>query len=232
MIAALLGLLAWLLPAGLLSDLGQAEAAYRAGQYQEAMRGFEAALAEPGAAHGPLLYDLGNCAYRLGDYAAAALYYRRALLRLPDRDEPRFNLRLAQEQLGVQAPIPGPRGVFDWLDRAPALWLVAWLQAAGLLGLLLLRRTALRGLALLLLLFGLLGGLQQVLRRTATPPRYGVVQAQLAPLRQQPGQEAAVQGSLQAGEVVEVGEGTEQWLFVQNARGSGWVEHTAVGLVD
>lgn len=210
----------------------RAEYSYRAGLYEVALQHYEAALQDPCLAAGPLLYALGNCAYRLGDYAAAALYYRRALLHLPDRDEPRFNLRLAQEQLGVQAPIPGPRGVFDWLDSAPALWLVALLQTAGLLGLLVLRRTAVRGLALLLLLFGLLGGLQQVLRRTATQPLYGVVQAQVAPLRQQPGQEAAVAGSLQAGEVVEVGEGTELWLFVRNARGSGWVERTALELVD
>lgn len=212
-----------------------AEQAYRSGRFELARQQFEAALTAHEGAAGPLLYDLGNCCYRLGSHAEAALYYRRAQVRLPDDERVRFNLQLAQEQLGTAAPIDGPRGVLAFYDAVPPavrLTLAALLQTTGLLGWLWLRRRGPRMAMLLCAALGLAGAVHQTVSLFSKPAVDGVVLIESLLLRQQPQAEAAAGATLQAGEVVQVLAATEQWLEVQHARGRGWVERARIGMID
>lgn len=216
-------------------DLGRAERAYRAGQYGEALTLFQAALDAPGAPQGPLLYNLGNCAYRLGRHAEAVLYYRRAQLRLPRDPELEFNLRLTERRLGVDAPVSESfvAAFFDSFTPSALLWLVGGLQGVGLVGLVLLRRrrAARFGMALLVLL-ALAGAARLAQTQWFPGPPSGVVLASEISLRSAPRADRAVTLELEAGETVRVQESSERWIRVVHARGSGWTERAGVGVVD
>ena len=229
-----LALLLFLAP----TDLQQAEASYRAGRYQEAMVEFQAALAEPGAAAGPILYDLGNCAYRLGRHAEAVLYYRRALLRLRRDPELRFNLRLAEQKLGMDVPATesfgaAVVGLVDAFGRGELLALAVTLQTVGLLGAVLLRRR--RGLRLLpwaVTLLGVLAGARLARDTWFAPAPEGVVVSDEISLRSEPRADLAVTLKLKAGELVRVEEQSDRWVRVVHPQGRGWTERAGVGVVE
>jgi Tfp pilus assembly protein PilF len=116
--------------------LRAAEAAYRAGRFAEAKLRCELALADPSLAPGPVLFNLGNCAYRLGRPAEALWQYRRARLHLPRDAALRANLALAERQLGLRAEQPDSigssiAGAIAGLTRRERLWLASLAQAAG-----------------------------------------------------------------------------------------------------
>lgn len=226
-----------LLCAGLLGagDLAEAERAYRAGRYEEAQARFEAALSEPGAAQGAVLYNLGNCAFRLGREAEAVLYYRRADLRLPRDPEVLFNLHLAEARLGLApaAGTSGPVALVAALPPGALLALASGLQGAGLLGLVLLRpRPAARLLCALLVLLGLACAARLVQVQWFPGPLQGVVLSPRVALRPAPDPEQPANLELSAGELVRVLDLAQRWTRIRHARGSGWTERDGVGLVD
>jgi len=218
----------------LTADADLAEREYRAGRYERAEALYRAALAEPDAAEGPLLYDLGNCAFRLGRHAEAVLLYRRALLRLPRDREARVNLRLAEQRLGLE-PTGDRSADLAFLEAIPPgalLFCVVGLQTAGLLGLLLLRRRSARAGMALLVLLSLPGALRLVRTRWLPAPREGVVLAEEIGLRPEPHAGLAVLLELEAGETVRIEELSDRWVKVVHPRGSGWTERAGVGVVD
>ncbi|TDJ65970.1 MAG: tetratricopeptide repeat protein [Planctomycetota bacterium] len=234
MIALLLGLLLGS-PFGP-PDLGQAERDYRAGRFEAALTLFEAALSAPDAPQGGVLYDMGNCAFRLGRHAEAIWHYRRAALRIPNDPEVRFNLRLAQRELGLAAEQERwLSGVFAPLDSLPPwgrLFLVGAVQATGLAGLVLARRrSAVRAGLLLLALLGLLGAARLAREAWFAPLPEGVVLAATG-LRAEPSADRPVTLALRPGETVRVSRTTEGWVKVESPRGRGWTESAGVGVVD
>ena len=216
------------------ADADLAEREYRAGRYEQAEALYQAALAEPEAAQGPLLYDLGNCAYRLGRHAEAVLCYRRALLRLPRDRETRVNLRLAEQRLGLE-PTGDRSAGLALLDAFPPgvlLLGVFGLQTVGLLGLLLLRRRAARiGMAILVLL-SLPGAVHLVRTHWIPGPPQGVVLVEEIGLRPEPHSGLAVLCELEAGETLRIEELSDRWMRVAHPRGGGWTERAGVGVVD
>jgi tetratricopeptide (TPR) repeat protein len=78
------------------SLLSAAAAAYAAGDPSTALSLYTAVLAEGSSA--PLLYNIGNCHYRVGDHAMAILHYERALKMAPGDDDIRTNLELARSR--------------------------------------------------------------------------------------------------------------------------------------
>jgi len=216
------------------ADLAEAEAAARAGRHREALALYQAALAGAGVPEGPVLYDLGVCAWRLGRRAEAALWWRRAALRLPRDPEVRFNLALAERQLGVDpAPddsfVGAVRGVVASFTPRERLFVVGTLQALGLLGAVLLRRRpAARSALGLLAMLGLAGGLALLF---PTPPEGVVLESGIA-LRTEPRADGAVTLQLRAGERVRVQERSGDWVRVGHVSGQGWTERGGVGLVE
>jgi len=218
-------------------NLEAAERAYRAGQYEAALALFTAALAEPSVAQGEVLYDLGNCAFRLGRHAEAVLFYRRAQLRLRGDTAVAFNLQLAEQQLGIEPAAASPAAAIAALAAAsftPAerLLLASTLQGLGLAGLLLLRRPLLRFCMLLPVLLGLAGAATLVQEQWFRGPPEGVVLPARIALRAEPRAEGAVTAELGAGETLQVEAFADGWVRVAHARGAGWTERAGVGLVE
>jgi tetratricopeptide (TPR) repeat protein len=78
------------------SLLRAAEQAYAAGDHQSALTMYSEALNHGRSA--ALLYNMGNCHYKLGDVAQAILQYERALKLAPGDEDIRANLELARSR--------------------------------------------------------------------------------------------------------------------------------------
>ncbi|NRA95364.1 MAG: tetratricopeptide repeat protein [Planctomycetes bacterium] len=212
-------------------------AAYDAGQFDRARSAFTAALADAGVAQGPILYNIGNCAYRQGRHAEAVLFYRRALLRMPRDEEVTFNLRRVEAHLGIDGASDRSfeaivLGVVDTMTPAEGLLLVGVLQVAGFLALVVWRRR--RGVRLAMgaaVVVALLGGARLVYRQWYAPPS-GVVLSEEIALRAQPHASLPATLELRAGEVVTVEESSDRWMWVVHARGCCLTRRVGVGVVD
>ena len=235
MIAFVLVLLIGLMTASI--SPAQAERAYHSGHYAEAYQLYQQALSEPDLAMGPLLYNLGNCAYRLGRHAEALHYYRRSQLRIPRDAELEFNLSLTERALGIdpRAPRSLIAVILAWLDQfAPALLLViaSSLQAFGLAGLLLLRaqRSTRRALALALLLGLTLGARLMQVQFIPSPPE-AITLASKIQLRSEPHLNLPVTLEITAGETLLIEDMSDRWAHVVHSTGSGWTERPGIGLI-
>jgi tetratricopeptide (TPR) repeat protein len=220
------------------SALQQAVASYRQRNYEAAANAFTAALTEAGDPSGELLFDLGNCAYRLGHHAQAVWYFRRAQLRLPRDEEVRFNLRLAELRLGVDRPVDESlaaslRALRNAVTAEELLALALLLQGAGALGFVLLRRRrGARNAMLAIAGLGLLCWARLAQLHWLPEPPSGIVLEHRASLRASPDPRQTAVAELDAGESVEVLEERCEWLRLSHARGIGWTERANVGVVD
>jgi hypothetical protein len=235
MITLLFLLASWLAgPQG--DELARAEQAWRAGDFALAMTLYEHVAAEADPVPGAVLYNLGNCAFRLDRPALAALYFRRAARRLPDDPDVAFNLGLTEQRLGVAGRNPAPgSSVTSRLRRAfpVVLAIVTMLELGGILGIALSRRrSALRFTAVGAVVLALIGAIVVVLLRWGSEAPTGVVLAPRAAVRGEPHDEVPALFRLRAGDCVTVPESSDRWVRVIDPRGTGWVERHAIGIVE
>ncbi len=232
-----IALLAWPGSNASAQELSRAEQLYREAHYAEALTAFRVALSEPNVVLAAVLYNMGNCAYRLGHYAEASWHYRRARLRWPRDARLRHNLRLAEQRLGVVASAAAPlaetlRQLSTALRPAELLGLAVLLQSLGLALWMWAGRGRGRRIALLMLLLGVgLGGLCVVCRWYPGRPEAVVLDATVR-LRSEPRGDLAAVLSLRPGIVVAVVESGEDWLRVIHPQGRGWTERAGLGIVD
>jgi tetratricopeptide (TPR) repeat protein len=222
MIALLLALL--LPPAD--DPLERALRAYREGQYAEAHELWLEALDDAALAKGPLLFNLGSCAYRMGQVPEAVLWWERARLRAPRDGEVAFNLRRAEQELGLAPP---DRGWRAWLTSRELLMLVVAAQSIGLLGVVLLRHRGAR----LALAVGVIATLPAVVTLLdGGSVAEAVVLAPGAVLRPEPHQEIPSATTVTAGSLARIVAMSDRWALVECAAGRGWVERPVLGLVE
>lgn len=88
-------------PRDLRSRYNRGCAAYQNGNFQGAVGAFSSVLrrTEDDALRSKATYNLGNAVYRQGDVAAAADYYKQAILLNPDNEDAKYNLELALRKL-------------------------------------------------------------------------------------------------------------------------------------
>jgi len=217
------------------SDFERGVEAYKAQRFDEALALFEAALADSEVAKGPVLHNLGNCAYRLGRFPEAIGYYARASLRMPFDPEPRACLNLARRELGLE-PIPPTAGEsfarFDRLPNATRLWLVGTLQLLALSGVVLLRRRPARLTMFGVLCVSLVGAARLVRTHFASPSPEGVIVADEVSLRREPHTNLGILLELKAGEIVRVEECSDRWARIVHPQGSGWIDRFGLALID
>ena len=226
------------LAADLAVDLEAAEAHYRAGRYAAALAELTREIDASRDPDARVLYDAGNCAYRLGRYAESALFFRRALKRDPSDAQARFNLRLAEKKLGVPPPASEPflqslRGIVDAAGPASLALAAAALESAALACLVFgRRRRAARAAGAILLVAGL--ATAAAFARRAWPSRAseGYVLAREARVYAEPRDDLPVVMTLKIGEVVELGEATERWVKLRAAGRDGWTPSANVGRID
>ena len=109
--------------------------AYRNGDWPAAIAAFES-LAEGGVNNGKLFYNLGNAYLKNDDLGHALLWYERALKRIPDDPDLRFNydyaLTLTKDERGEKES-PLLRILFFWkyqLSHSSVRWMAIFLNAA------------------------------------------------------------------------------------------------------
>ncbi len=90
-------------------DFSDALAAYDAGKFADARRGFERVVAAGASANA--FYNLGNSCFRLDEHGASALAYERALVLDPGFSEALANLRFVREKARARVAEP------DWRER-------------------------------------------------------------------------------------------------------------------
>ncbi len=211
---------------------------YAAGEFDVALEQFEASLVQDTGALGPLLYNLGNCAYRLDRLAEAALYYRRASLRMPADEQIEFNLGLTERRLGLELTRADStlERLRDWGDRlslGQLLVAAGVLQSLGILGLAWARRRSLwRVIFFMSLLLGVAAGARYLQRSWFAATPAGVVLVTRAPVRSEPHLDLPIIAELPAGECIRILEQSDRWMRVERAKLEGWVERSDVGLVD
>ncbi len=220
------------------SAVERAERAYRAGEFATALALFEAASLAAEAPPGALLFAMGNCEYRLGHHAEAVRQYRRALRWVPRDTKVWANLRLAERQLGLDAPDRrSPAAVLQSLATAltprEMLWFAVGLQCSGLVGFVLSRRrTARRSVCAAGAVVGLLLALHCARVHGSRISLEAVVLAKEIAVRADPHASLPPAFRLRAGEVVRVAEASDRWVRLTCAAGAGWTERAGVGLVD
>ena len=219
-------------------DLAEAERAYHGDHFDVAQTLFLAALEEEGVPAGEVRYDLGNCAYRRGEYAEAILWWRRAKLRLPEDEAITFNLRLAESKLGIDARDEEAEstGLAERIALLPPpllLTTIAALQTIGLLGLVLLRGRrgweVVHGLCLLVGI-GLAGPLLHARWFPDSPE--GVILGETVTLHSEPTDHAAVTAELSAGRVVVIEATRDEWRHVAHPEGRGWAKRAGIGVIE
>jgi tetratricopeptide (TPR) repeat protein len=72
----------------------QGNALYQSGRFDSSLAVYRKVL-EQGYENGPLYYNMGNCAYKLGRTGAAVLYYEKARRFMPSDEDLKANLLLA-----------------------------------------------------------------------------------------------------------------------------------------
>jgi len=230
MIAAL-----WLCVAGLSGDFEDGIEAFEAERYEEARECFEAALADPTSSRGPLYYNLGHCAFRLGEPARAVVYYTAALQHMPLEPAVSRDRNLARRELGLptlEPESPGPFARFDSLPAGTRLAIVGGLQAVALFGLFLSRDRRARPLLLAILVIAWVGAVHLLRTETERPSFTAVVVAEDLGVRGEPHTNLANRFELSPGELVRVHEHSPRWVRISHERGEGWVERAGLGWVE
>lgn len=211
--------------------------AFAAGRFDAAFAAYQAMLDDPEAARADVAFNLGVCAYRLGQDPQAALWFRRASRHAPRDPAIRFNLALTEARLGVDntptSPLAMARAAAAAFTPGELLLLTASLQGVGLVGLVVARRRRLLRLAArLVFAFGLLAATPLVLGAIFGGAPEGVVLAPDLALQSAPEATSPASAHLSGGELVRVHEQTEAWLRVEHPRGAGWVPRGALGLIE
>ncbi|MCP5535201.1 MAG: BatD family protein [Akkermansiaceae bacterium] len=83
------------------SQITSARDAWKAGQYQQAIDIYQKEYPNPAETPADVLYNIGNCHYRLDQFGHAALAWRRALAVAPDHQKARQNLRYLELEQGA-----------------------------------------------------------------------------------------------------------------------------------
>ncbi|MFH1998625.1 MAG: SH3 domain-containing protein [Planctomycetota bacterium] len=215
-----------------------AEEAYLSGRFMEARALYSQALLEADPPLGPILYNVGNCAYRTGDYATALLYYSRAQLRMPRHKALRFNQCMAREQLGLIVASNETLGellssCIKAFTPFESLLCLGALQLIGLMGLVLFRKhLKTRVVMILLVLFAWIGASRLVYTQRIAEARRGIVLSSSIRLRHEPHTDLAVTGRLKAGEEVFIRGQSDLWIQVEHEGQVGWTERAGIGIIE
>lgn len=217
------------------TDLATAEAAYRNGEYERAAEAFAAAAErEP---DGRVLYNLGNCRYRLGEMGEALVAYERARLALPRDPELLANIALVRAKLELGSA-----------EGEPFLDAVAALRARFTPGELLLLCVLCNVVAAACLVLGWRRGWARILGALAlvhalllaaevlwfgpTRPPLGIVTARQADLVSEPRDGLDAVLVLREGVDVEVLSAGPAWTRVRVQGRAGYVAAGDVGVVE
>jgi tetratricopeptide (TPR) repeat protein len=214
--------------------LDQANAAFEAGKFSEAIVKYRSILATKGYS-AAVLFDLGNAYYQDAQFGPAILGFERALVILPGDPAVERNLQLARQRAGVPAPAA------DVAERAAGYFSVntlAWTGSAALavaciamgMGWLLPKSVPVRAIAGVGFAV-LLAATAAILVRWNDFDRAIVLTAN-TPARIAPAADAASSFTLKAGEPVTIAKQYGRFALARTPDGRcGWVGDSQIGRV-
>lgn len=225
-----------------------AERAYREGRYDDAAELYRAQLSDPDSPHaGAVLFNLGNCALKTDQPAAALWHYRRAALRLPGEPAIAANARRAEERLGLAGRASGtdatsssgtsaaaesPPGAIAAIPDAWLLGAAVLLQGAGLIVLFRGGRRLRFVVGTALLLAGVSAALPLWSRADRTEHPAAIVLVPEAVLLGEPRDGAPPTLRVGRGESLQVIEKSDTWAHVAHGEDRGWIRLQSLGVID
>lgn len=219
----------------------QANKAYEAEQFKEAVENYEKILAQ-NFVNGHVLFNLGNAYFRQGEVGKAIFTYRRAKTYLPRDADLNSNLRYAREnvkdELIPPKSYPFLRKICFWYDRLNTreLLFLALILNAALWTIFMIRifywPEMLRWVSGLTLILTLLAAGSLLARFWGHFTEEGVVLAETLPVRSGHGASYTIRFELHAGAEFIVENEEEAWVQIRLSNGErGWVEKKDVGIL-
>ena len=218
----------------------RAEAAYLAGDHAAALDLYTT-TAQSGTSAG-LLFNIGNCHYKLGDHARAILFYERALKLAPGDEDIRANLALARTHLKDRVnELPGSTLLSEWErmadGRDPDHWARrSWWSFTAIFVLLALSLfiaqpwpvRVLRVLAVIAAVYFLIALPMAISRHIAvTDNDEAIIMAPKVDVRSEPRTSGTALFVIHMGTKVTVLQSVDDWSEVKLANGSiGWMSST------
>jgi tetratricopeptide (TPR) repeat protein len=222
------------------SLIARAEAAYLAGDHTAALDLY-AATAKGGTSAG-LLFNIGNCHYKLGDHSRAILFYERALKLAPGDEDIRANRALARTHLKDRVnELPGSTLLSEWERMAGgrdpdhwarrSLWSFTALFVLLALSLFISQQwpvRILRVLAAIAAVYFLIALPMAVSRHMAvTDDSEAIIMAPKVDVRSEPRASGTALFVVHKGTKVTVLQSVDDWSEVKLANGSiGWMSST------
>jgi hypothetical protein len=217
----------------------EADSAYAAGRYQDAIKGYTVLLKQGASAD--LYYNLGNAYYRSEDITHAVLNYERAYLLSPGDKDIRHNLQMARSKtidkitpesefffVTWMRALVNFMGVDDWAHTALIALALAIILALIYLfaDIVWLRKLGFFGGALLLVVFVLSNVFAFVQRQELVHHRGAIIMGSAVNIKSTPAQNGTDLFILHEGTRVDIiDDQMQQWKQVRVADGKeGWVE--------
>ena len=221
----------------LAGDFEDANAAFRAGEFQKAAEGYEKVLEADGDS-AAVYYNLGNAYQKLEQYGPAILAYERAKLITPRDPDLRANLELARK--AVSAFEEGEGNAFlEYFSQNEWSWIVvgAAFVGAGIIFLAgckrlerrWMRRAAASGIFVSVLVIITAG---TVLFLRGGEVARAVVLSKEAVIRLSPFETAGSVGTPGAGRMVMLGKREGGFWYVTGSAGSGWMAEGDVSRIE
>ena len=217
----------------------QANQLYQQNKFTEARDAYES-IARNGFASGELYYNLGNSYYKTGDVGKAILNYERALRLMPNDDDLKHNLQLANLMITDKIEATPRLFIWDYWDGIKAslsintlTWIVycVFVFLVGSICIILLARTyqlrrlglfggSISTVVLILFVVLLMGKMGELNRADAA-----VVTAKLTTVKNSPDAKSSDAFVLHSGVKVTVTDGVNEWMKIRLADGKvGWME--------
>jgi tetratricopeptide (TPR) repeat protein len=224
----------------------QANQLYANHQYSDAAEIYQSIL-NRGFENGPLYYNLGNVYYRLEKIGLAVLYYEKALKWMPNQNDVRTNLQLANMMTQDKIDAPPVFFLFRWHASFIGLnsfrgWLF-WMSLAGLVVVLsLVLRIFINprwgkviantvfSLSLTFILFCAEPAWQRY--RTEYHHDYGIILAESAVSHAAPQQQSTELFTIHEGTKIRVLNEDSGWIEIELIDGKrGWIPEETIGLI-
>jgi tetratricopeptide (TPR) repeat protein len=215
--------------------------AFHNGDWPAAIAAFES-LADSGVDNGKLFYNLGNAYLKNDDLGRALLWYERALKRIPDDPDLRFNydfaLTLTKDERGEKES-PLLRILFFWkyqLSHSSVRWIAIFLNAAlwiALSVLVIRKKRLLRPSVILIaaatLIFSATAAYNYV---EATQVRYAVILTEQVAVRSGFTDTATQLFILHAGTKVRITREADTHLLIRYTEDKiGWIKKSEAGII-
>ena len=216
----------------------EAERLYDQGRINDAVIAYQNLL-EENSGNPALLFNLGNCAYRKGDYGNAVLYYERARRLKPRDSDITENLNFVRAQLNLPAvkTTDTPSALIatlrdqlrpdEWLLCASVLWCMMWITMSFSR----IRRFRLTPIGIILgiiLIVSLIAYFAQ--NHSTYAKNQGIIVAQDTPIFRLPKEtgEGKAKFILSTGDYVEIVERRSEWSRVRIDQDEGWLKNKAL----